>query len=65
MDYWVTLVLGRPTGDCPSSHFPLSLRAFTRSKRFITERFPAADPFALSDECLDMLKVVFVEGGAS
>lgn len=52
--YLVTLVLGRPTGDLPSSHLPLSLRALTRSKRFITERVPDALPLALRLECLDI-----------
>lgn len=52
-------------GDWPSSHFPESWSAFTRSNRFITERFPWAEPLALRLECLDIIKSVWLVGGAS
>lgn len=41
-------------------HSPRSLRILTRSKRFRTERLPPTVPVALSEECLDMTKLVKV-----
>ena len=58
VDYPSTLVLGRPIGLRPSSHRPRSLRTFIRSKRFITDFFPLADPEALRLLCFDIIKIL-------
>ena len=39
----------------PSFQSPRSFMSFTRSKRFITERFPVAPPLRFRELCLDMV----------
>ncbi len=56
-NYPTTLVFGRPIGLRPSSQSPRSRRALIRSKRFITDFLPPAEPDAFKLLCLDIIDV--------